>query len=55
MSNREMASKWVKMKFPDLVTNRKVVGNEEDYLCMKFQPKIFTRSRENAKKPHFLT
>ena len=50
-----MASKWAKMKFPDLVTNRKVVGNVENYLNMKFQPNIFTRSRENAKKPHFST
>ena len=54
MSNRGMISKWVKMKFPDLVTKGKVVGNEEDYVDMNFQPKIFTRSRENAKKPHFL-
>jgi len=54
-SNREMASKWVKMKFPELGVNRKVVGNVENYLNMKFHPKILTRSRENAKKPHFLT
>ena len=36
---------YVKMKFPDLVTNRKVVDNHENYLNMKFQPKILTRSR----------
>ena len=48
-----MASKEVKMKFPELGVNRKVVGNVENYLNMKFQPKIFTRSRENAEKPHF--
>ena len=53
-SNREMPSKWVKMKFPDLLTNEKDVDNVGNYLNMKFQTKIFTRSRENAKKPHFL-
>ena len=42
------------MEFADLVTNRKVVGNVENYLIMKFQPKMFTRSRENAKKLIFL-
>jgi len=47
-SNREMASKWVKMKFLELGVNRKVVGNVENYLNMKFQPKNFTRSRENS-------
>ena len=40
-----MASKWVKIsspsdrkvvEFPDLVTNRKVVDNDENYLNMKF-------------------
>ena len=49
-----LASKWVKMKFLELGVNRKVVGNVENYLNMQFQPKIFTRSRENAEKPHFL-
>ena len=34
-----MASKWVKMKFLELGVNRKVVGNVENYLNMKFQPK----------------
>ena len=38
------------MNFPDLVTNRRVVDNVENYLNVKFQPKILTRSRENAKK-----
>ena len=45
-----MASKWVKMNFPDDGVNRKVVDNVENYLNMKFQTKILTRSRENAKK-----
>ena len=49
-----MASKWVKMKFLELGVNRKVVGNVENYLNMQFQPKIFTRSQENAETPHFL-
>ena len=53
-SNREMASKWVKMRFLELGVNRKVVGNVENYLNMEFQPNIFTRSREKAKKPDFL-
>ena len=44
------------MSFPDHGVNRKVVDNVENYLNMKFQPKIFTRSQENAKKKtHFLT
>ena len=47
--------KWVRMKFLELSVSRKVVGNVENYLNMKFQPKILTRSRENAKKPHFFT
>ena len=34
--------------------NTKVVDNVENYINMKFQPNIFTRSRENAKKTHFL-
>ena len=50
-----MPEKRVKMSFTDHGVNRKVVDNVENYLYMKFQPKIFTRSRENAKKPHFLT
>ena len=50
-----MASKWVKMKFLELGVNRKVVGNVENYRNMKFQPKIWTSSWKNAKKPHFLT
>ena len=51
-SNREMASKWVKMKFLELGVNRKVVGNVENYLNMKFQPLIFTRSREKSFLTH---
>ena len=50
-----MAEKWVKMIFFDHGINRKVADNVENYLNMKFQPLIFTRSRENAEKPHFLT
>ena len=30
--------------------NRKVVDNVENYQNMKFQPKTWTRSRENGKK-----
>ena len=41
------------MIFPDHGVNIKVVDNVENYRNMKFQPKIFTRSWENAKKPHF--
>ena len=54
-SNREMDPKWVKMNFLEFGVNRKVVYNVENYLNMKFQTKIFTRSRENGQKPHFLT
>ena len=39
-----MAAKWVKMKFLELGVNRKVVGNVENYLNMKFQPNNFMRS-----------
>ena len=49
----QMASKSMKMEFLELGVNIKVVGNVENYLNMKFQPNIFTRSRENAEKPHF--
>ena len=49
-----LASKWAKMKFLELGLNRKVVGNVENYLYVKFQPIIFTLSRENGEKPHFL-
>jgi hypothetical protein len=45
----------VKMNFPGLVINEKVVGNVKSYLNMNFQPKIATRFQENAKKTHFLT
>ena len=42
------------MKFLELDLDRRVVGNVENYLNVKFQLKIFTSSRENAEKPHFL-
>ena len=45
----------MKMSFPGLVTNKKVVNNDKNYLNMRYEKKIFTRSRENAKKTHFLT
>ena len=32
----------------------KVVDNDENYLFMRFQPKLMIRSRENGKKLHFL-
>ena len=35
-----MGSKWMKMKFLELGVNKKVVGTVENYLNMKFQPKI---------------
>ena len=44
----------MKMKSPDLVTNRKVVDNAENYLHMNFQPKLAIHFRENAKNHHFL-
>ena len=48
-----MAEKWVKMIFPNHSVNRKVVDNVENYLNMKFQPKLMQRSRENGRKPNF--
>ena len=48
-----MAEKWVKMIFPDHGVNIKVADNVENYLYMKFQPKVMKRSRENGQKPHF--
>ena len=41
------------MKFLELGVNRKVVGIVKNYLRLKFQPNIFTRSQENAKKTSF--
>ena len=38
------------MIFPDHGVNRKVVDNVENYLNMKFQPKLMKRSRENGQK-----
>ena len=49
-----MAKKWVKTIFADHGVNRKVVDNVENYLNMKFKPKIHPRSGENAKKTHFV-
>ena len=49
-----LLKKWVKMSFPDHGVNRKVVDNVENYLNMKFQPKLMQRSRENGQKPIFL-
>ena len=48
-----MAERRVKMSFPDNGTNRKVVGNVENYLNMQFQPKVMTHSRVNGQKPIF--
>ena len=48
-----MAEKWVKTIFADHGVNRKVVDNVENYLNMKFQPKLMQRSRENGQKPSF--
>ena len=41
------------MNFPDDGVNRKVEDNVENYLTMKFQTKILTRSREKSQKPNF--
>ena len=49
----KMAEKRVKMSFPDHDVNKKLVDNVENYLNMKFQPKLMQRSRENGQKPHF--
>ena len=32
-----MASKWVKMNFLGLVTNKKVVDNDKNYLNMRYE------------------
>ena len=45
-----MAEKWVKMNLLELGVKAEVVYDAENYLNMKFQTKILTRSRENAKK-----
>ena len=42
------------MKFLELGVNRKVVGSVKNYLGVKFQPKIYTRSQENEEKLLFL-
>ena len=46
-----MGEKWVKMIFPDHGVIKKVVDNVENYLNMKFKPKVMERSRENGQKP----
>ena len=46
-----MAGKWGEDIFPDHGVNRKVVDNDENYLYMKFQPKVMKHSRENGKAP----
>ena len=43
-----------KSAIPKQGVNRKVVDNDENYLSMRFQPKLMTRSRENGQKLHFL-
>ena len=43
----------VKMIFPNQGVYIKVVDNVENYLNMKFQPKLMQRSRENGQKPIF--
>ena len=50
----KMAEKWVKMIFPDHIVNRKVVDEVENYLNMKYQPKLMQCSRENGQKTYFL-
>ena len=37
-----LLKKWVKMSFPNQRVNRKVVDNDENYLSMRFQPKLMT-------------
>ena len=52
---RERERERERENFLELGVNRKLVDNVENYLNMKFQPKILTRSRENTKKPNFKT
>ena len=40
-----------KMSFPEHVTNRKVVDNDEFYLNMHFQPNRWSSSEVNGQKP----
>ena len=49
-----MAENGRRKVFIDHGVNRKVVYNVENYLNLKFQPKLMQRSRENGQKPHFL-
>ena len=50
----KMASKGMKMIFPGLVTNKKVVDNYENYLNMKFEACTCRISQENEEKVIFL-
>ena len=45
-----MADNWVKMIYPDKGVNSRVVDNIENYLNMKFQPKLIKRPRKNGQK-----
>ena len=42
------------LNFNNNNNNIKVVDNVENYLNVKFQPKLMQRSRENGKKNDFL-
>ena len=45
-----LLKKWAKMSFPNHGVNRKIVYYDENYLFMRFLPKLMTRSRENGQK-----
>ena len=49
-----LLKKWVTMSFPNQCVNKKVVDNDENYLSMRFQPKLMMHSGENGQKLHFL-
>ena len=49
-----MAVKWVKMIFPDLGVNKKVVDNDENYPNLKFEACTYSTSQENKQKVIFL-
>ena len=44
-----MASKWMKMNFPDLATNRKIVDNVKNYLNVQYEKDSLATFRENPK------
>ena len=48
-----MAEKLVKVIFHDHSVNKKVVDNVENYLYMKFEPKLMQHSEENGQNPNF--